>query len=79
MTHVRSTLIYGADFLTKEARAPLITIYEKLFNLLLTKLLKLGRRKMSIRHKLSVQIALGITTLYMHTDKLIDIRIKAWI
>lgn len=79
MTHVHSTLIYGAELLTKETREPFIEIDEKLINLFLTKLLKLGSRKLVRRHQLRIQIALGITTLDMDIDRLIDSRIKVWI
>lgn len=58
LTHVRSTMLYGAELLTAAAREPFIQIDEKLSSLFLTKLLKLGSTKVATKHQLRVQIAL---------------------
>lgn len=79
MSHVRSTMIYGAEILTCEARAPFIDIDVKLTNLFLSKILKLGRTKLAYKHQLRLQLALGISTLEMDIEKLIHSRIQSWI
>lgn len=79
LTHVRSTMLYGAELLTSSAREPFIQIDEKLTNLLLTKLLKLGSTKLAKKHQLRVQLALGIPTFVMDVEKNIHGRIQSWL
>lgn len=47
LSHVRSTMLYGTESLTMEARKPFVDIDEKMMNLFLSKLLKLGRTKLA--------------------------------
>lgn len=72
-------MLYGAELLSIEARAPFIHIDEKMVNLFIVKLLKLGRNKLAVKHQYRIQLALGIPTLAMDIEKLIHGRIRAWI
>lgn len=62
LTHVRSPTLYGAELLTTEARTPFIAIDEKLTNLFIANLLKLGRNKLAIKHQYIIKLAIDIPT-----------------
>lgn len=79
LSHVRSVMLYGAELLTVEARAPFMAIDQKMTNLFLVKLLKLGRNKLARKHQLRLQLAFGLPTLTMDIEKNIHNCINAWI
>lgn len=79
MSHVRSTLLYGAELLTHDARKPFIEIDDKITSLFLSKLLKLGSRPLPKKHLGRLQIGLGLPPLSMDIDKLVAGRIATWI
>lgn len=79
LSHVRSTLLFGADLLSLEAKAPFLEIDEKLTHLFLLKLLKLGRNKLARKHQWRLQMALGIPPLARDIDKNIHNCIHTWV
>lgn len=79
MSHVRTTIIYGAEMLSKEARKPFVDIDKKVTNLLLSKLLKFGRNTLVRKHQLRIKIAMGVPTREMYIDKIIHSRITSWL
>lgn len=65
LSRARSTMLYGAELLTTDARAPFVEIDDKLMSLFLSKMLKLGSAKLVKKHQLRIKLALGIPTLEM--------------
>lgn len=63
VSHVRSTMLYGAELLSKESRKPFIEIDNKITNMFLSKLLKLGRNTLARKHQLRIKLALDMPTL----------------
>lgn len=78
-TYVRSIMLYGAELLNTADRQTLYELDDKLLNTLLGKLLKLGRNRLSARHRILLQLALGITSLEMDLNDLIRSRIDTWL
>lgn len=78
-TYVRSILLYGAELLYYDDRQPLYELDNKLINILVGKLLKLGRGRLGEKHRLRIQLALGIPTLKMELDSLIAGRMDTWL
>lgn len=69
ISHACSTMLYDTELLATEARKPFKDIDEKMMNLFLCKILKLGKTKLAKKHQCRLQLALGIPTLSMGIDK----------
>lgn len=79
LSHVYSTMLYGSELLSTEARKHFVDVDEKMMNLFLRKFLKLGRTKLAVKHHWRLQFSLGIPTLSMDIYRNIHGFIKSWI
>lgn len=71
--------MYGAELLTVQERSMLEAIDEKLINTLMSKLLKLGKGRLSTRRRWRLQFAIELPTIRMEIEDLIAGRIETWI
>lgn len=79
ISRVSSILMYGAELLTHDARKPFIVADRVVSSLIFVKLLKLGGRALCNKHRLRLQIAMGLPNFDMEEDTLVKNRVATWI
>lgn len=78
-SYVRSILLYGAELLTHSDRKTLVEVDDKMLGIFFNRLLKMGRGKLASRHVWRVQLTLGLSSLEMELDALVEGIIDAWL